>query len=247
MLDMVRTPVVDVIVVRDDCLACGSKSRFLDYLIGHAESYRGIREWVFGSSPATGYGQISLAHTCRRYGKTAVLFMAQRALTKLHPYQQRGLSEGACYEWVPQGRLSVTQARARRYAEAAPETRHVLPIGLEHPLVLAAIITVARSLPIVPSEVWSVGSSGLLNRGLQAAWPDASCHVVQVGHAMSIYELGRARHHQSRYRFEDDTPVRERPPFPSVVTYDAKGWQPMLDWYEEHAASGPILYWNVAG
>jgi len=60
-------------VVRDDLLDYGSKIRFIDYFIGHAEENRNVEEWVFGSCPATGYAQISLPVVCAKYGKKAVL------------------------------------------------------------------------------------------------------------------------------------------------------------------------------
>jgi hypothetical protein len=113
--------------------------------------------------------------------------------------------------------------------------------------VIASIIKVARSLPIKPKEVWSVGSSGTLTRGLQLAWPDATIHVVQVGHKMGEREIGRAIHHVSPYKF--DKPVKENdvPPFPSAPTYDAKGWSVMKNYHNIHGQSRDVLYWNVAG
>lgn len=219
-----------VLVVRDDLLGAGSKVRFLDYLIGHDPSNTDVREWVFGSCPATGYAQISLPVVCERYQKKAVLFMAQRDPSKFHPYQHRGLALGADYRWVPNGMLSVTQKRARDYANDDPVHRRVLPLGLEHPTVIASIIRVARSLPIVPDVVWTVGSSGTLSRGLQLAWPDAEVHVVSVGHTMTDHERGRAILHRSPYKFDKPVRPEDAPPFPSAPTYDAKAWRILLDW-----------------
>lgn len=235
-----------VSVVRDDLLSYGSKIRFIDYFIGHAEENRDVKEWVFGSCPATGYAQISLPVVCERYGKKAVLFMAERSMDKLHDYQKRGLELGAEYHWVKMGMLNVTQSKARKYVEENPSTRRVLPLGLEHDTVLASIIKVARDLPIVPDAIWSVGSSGTLNRGLQLAFPEAEIHVVQVGHSMKEREIGRAIHHISPYKFDRPVKKHEIPPFPSAPTYDAKGWQPMIDYYETHDKPKNILYWNVA-
>ena len=154
----------------------------MGYLIGSDPNYAHIEEWVFGSCPATGYAQISLPYVCNRHGKKTVLFMADRKPENRHRYQQRGIRMGAEYHWVPNGMLSVTQKRARDYVEESPKTRALLPLGLEHPTVIASTIKVARDLPIDPSkEVWTVGSSGTLNRGLQLAFPDAEVHVVRVG------------------------------------------------------------------
>lgn len=234
-----------VIVVRDDLLGAGSKLRFLDYLVGHDPSTREVQEWVFGSCPATGYAQISLPVLCRAYNKRAVLFMARRNPKRYHEYQQRGIAEGAVYQWVPDGMLSVTQKRARDYAEADPVHRRVLPLGLEHPTVLASIVRVARQLPIVPDYVWSVGSSGTLSRGLQMAWPTAEVHVVSVGHKMTDRERGRAVLHLSPYKFDRPVKGTDVPPFPSAPTYDAKAWSVLQEWRRSHAPTGTILLWNV--
>ncbi len=236
----------DIHVVRDDLLNYGSKIRFVDYFIGHALENKQVNEWVFGSCPATGYAQISLPVVCKRYGKKAVLFMAERSMDKLHPYQQRGIELGTEYHWVKMGMLNVTQAHAKRYTAEDPVHRRVLPLGLEHPTVLASIIKVARSLPVKPKEVWSVGSSGTMSRGLQLAFPDAEVHVVQVGHTMKEREIGRAIHHVSPYKFDKPVKKEDEPPFPSAPTYDAKGWKPMMDWYKTHKKKGDVLFWNVA-
>ena len=232
-------------VVRDDLLNYGSKIRFVDYFIGHAPENKKVTEWVFCSCPATGYAQISLPVVCNRYEKKAVLFMAERSMDKLHDYQKRGIELGTIYHWVKMGMLNVTQSHAKKYTAEDPVHRRVLPLGLEHETVLSSIIKVARSLPIKPKEVWSVGSSGTISRGLQLAFPDADINVVQVGHTMKPREIGRAIHHISPYKFDKPVRINEMPPFPSAPTYDAKGWKPMIDWYKTNDKKGDVLFWNV--
>ena len=161
--------------------------------------------------------------------------MANRAVEKRHPYQIEAINTGVDMRWVPNGMLSVTEKRARDYVSDNPASRRLLPIGFDHPTVLASIIRVAQSMPFEPSEVWTVGSSGTLTRGLQLAWPDATFNCVAVGHAG---EYGRAKVYKSSYAFNKSTKVL--PPFPSAPTYDAKAWEFML----EHASPG-ALFWNV--
>jgi len=230
----------DVIVVRDDLLGAGSKVRFIDYLIGHDPNASKVKEWVFGSCPATGYAQISLPVVCSKYDKKAVLFMAERKRENLHGYQLKGLSLGADYRWVPNGMLNVTQKRAKDYVAENPTERAVLPLGLEHRTVIGSAIKVARDLPLNPKEVWSVGSSGTLSRSLQLAWPDAEIHVVSVGHTMSEREIGRAIYHRSELKFDRPVKPEDAPPFPSAPTYDAKAWK----FIREHASPG-AMFWNV--
>ena len=157
--DSLPSPVIEehegIQVVRDDLLGGGSKIRFADYLI---QSQPEIEEWVYGSSPATGYAQISLSYLCRKYGKKAVIFMAARAWDKLHDYQIEALKVGADMKWVPNGMLSVTEKRARDYVEQDPKVRKLLPIGFHHDTVIASIVRVALSIDVRPNEVWTVGS-----------------------------------------------------------------------------------------
>ena len=219
-------------IVRDDLLGGGSKVRFADYLI---QSQPEIEEWVYGSSPATGYAQISLSYLCRKYGKKAIVFMAERSMDKLHDYQLRAIEEGAIMNWVPNGMLSVTEKRARDYVQESPINRRLLPIGFDHPSVIASVTRVALRCDVRPNEVWTVGSSGTLTRGLQQAWPDASFHCVAVGHKG---DYGRAKVYHCEIPFNKETKVK--PPFPSAPTYDAKAWE-----FMKRYASPGAVFWTV--
>ena len=226
-------------VVRDDLLNAGSKVRFVDYYIKTLPE--SVKEVVFGNCPATGYAQISLPIVCKKYGKKAVLFMAEREFGNLHEYQLKGLSKGADYRWVKMGMLTVTKKRARDYVAENPQERVELPLGLEHPTVLGSIIKVARKhITCNPTEIWSVGSSGTINRGLQLAFPDVPVHVVQTGHSMNEREIGRAKHWKSPYKFDKPIKPEEAPPFPSAPTYDAKAWP-----FIKEFAKPNSLFWNV--
>jgi len=230
-------------IVRDDLLGYGSKARFVDYFVRNLDE----REIVFGGCPATGYAQISLPVVAKRYGKSVHLFMAHRDPKKYTDFQKYGMEMGANYHWVQNGMLSVTKARAREYQQQDPTNRILLPLGLEHPTVLASIVIVAQSqIPFIPDHIWSVGSSGTLSRGLQLAFPTAEVHCVSVGHTMNEREIGRAIVHHTQYPFDKPVKKEELPPFNSARTYDAKGWFPMVKWYRTHAKPNKVLFWNVA-
>lgn len=236
------------LVIRDDHLPGGTKRRALDYLIGHAPQHKLITEWVYGASPAWGYAQWALALTCQQYQKRAVLFVAARAVETRHRIQIAALDAGAQFEWVPNGMLSVTKKRAADYVNAAPLTRRLLPMGGDTPDAVAALVQTMRrvraNLPWLPTDVWSVISSGTLSRALQTTFPEATVHGVVVGHQPTAADAGRAMLYQSSYAFK--TPIRsaEAPPYPSMPEYDAKLWPVFTTWRTTHLESR-VLIWNV--
>jgi hypothetical protein len=241
MIDEINPPPViveheGIYVVRDDMIDGGSKSRFVQQLIKESPE----TEMVYGSSPASGYAQISLAKVCAHYGKKAVLFMAKRNKQNFHPYQLKALQYGAIINMVENGMLTVTEKRARDYVDEDTSTRKLFPIGFFDIKVLYSIRDVALSLPIKPTEVWTVGSSGALTRGLQLAWPDAEFNCVSVGHKMGQKELGRAKMYKCEIPFDKSVSPEDAPPFPSVPTYDAKAWK----FIKQYAKPG-ALFWNV--
>ena len=193
----------------------------------------------FGGANKVGWGPISLTHVCNKYGKKATFFMAKRAVPTWH--QQQVLDMGGTIHWVANGMLNLTKAQARRYYEEDTISRRVLPLGLEHPTVLGSIIKVARSLKIKPTEIWTIASSGTLNRGLQLAFPDVDCYAIQVGHKMSDYEKGRAKVLISPYKYDRAVKPEDAPPYPSEPFYDAKVWSFVRDMAKKYT-----LIWNVA-
>lgn len=225
MIKPVVQEINGILVVRDDLLPGGTKSRVLPQFLTGAD------EFVY-ATPAYGYAQIALAHSCAALGKRATVFVAKRA--ELHPRTLEAKRAGAKIVQVPYGYLSNVQAKAQAYSQAAGVK--CLPFGLDFPEFISALATVARSLGIQPAEVWSVAGSGTLSRALQMAWPNATFNAVQVGIQPAV---GKARLHVAPEKFEQD--AKTRPPFPSCSNYDAKAWQ-----FVKRYATPGALFWNVA-
>jgi hypothetical protein len=226
---MLPEPIIECVgpiyVLRDDLLPGGTKRRVLGQFL------HGADEYVY-ASPAYGYAQVALAHTCRELGKRATIFVAKRG--SLHPRTAEAKRAGAKIVQIPYGYLSNVQAKARAYADIAGAT--LLPFGLDFAEFRDALAGLAAALPIQPAEVWTVAGSGTLSRALQQAWPQAAFHAVRVGAEPNV---GRATLHVAGEKFEED--ARLRPPFPSCSNYDAKAWQ-----FVSRYASAGALFWNVA-
>ena len=60
---------------------------------------------------------------------------------------------------------------------------------------------------------------------------------VQIGHNTTEDEMGRAETFRSKYKFQQECKLDERPPFPSSLTYDSKG----LDIHKKHVSNNIIL------
>jgi hypothetical protein len=231
---MIPAPVVELIdgvyVVRDDLIPGGTKRSFADQLISPGSE-------VVYTSPAYGGAQIAIAHAAAERGAKATIFCAKRS--QPHPRTLEANRAGAKIVQVPHGYLSNVKAKARAYCEKTGAI--LLPFGLETPQAFKAIAERARQAVEQVGDVdqvWSVGGSGVLARGLQQGIKAPSYHVVQIGRKLTREDVGAATIYVHPLDFAQDAKVK--PPFPSCSNYDAKCWE-----YIKKHASGRVLFWNV--
>ena len=218
-------------VVRDDLVDGGTKRRaFYVYI----KSKPDIEEFVY-ASPRQGYAQLSLAYACKDLGRMCTVTVPKG---KRYWLTNKAEELGCNIIEVPMGFLTNIQAKAKKYC--LDNEAHLIPFGGDHPIIVEAMTQTALSLDVNPKEVWTVMSSGVLSRGLQAAWPDARVYGVRIGHNTTAREQGRAETFKSKYKFQQECKELERPPFPSSLTYDSKAWM----FIKEHASKGS-LFWNV--
>ena len=217
-------------VVRDDKLDGGTKRRAF-YTYVKSTDYE---EYVY-ASPRQGYAQLSLAYACKDLNRKCTVTVPQG---KRYWLTDEAEELGCNIIEVPMGFLTNIQAKAKKYT--LDNEAHLIPFGGDHPIIVEAMKRTALSLGVNPKEVWTVMSSGVLSRGLQAAWPDAKVYGVQIGHNTTRQEQGRAKTFKSKYKFQQECKEPERPPFSSSLTYDSKAWS----FIQEHASKGS-LFWNV--
>ena len=188
-------------VVRDDLLDGGTKRRaFTVYVKSKPE----IDEFVY-ASPRQGYAQLSLAFACKDLGKKCTVTIPQGERYWLSDAAEE---LGANIIEVPMGYLTNIQAKAKKYC--FDNGAHLIPFGGDHPVIIEAMRQTALSLDVNPKEIWTVMSSGVLSRGLQAAWPDAKVYGVRIGHNTTRREQGRAETYKSKYEFHQECKEPER-------------------------------------
>jgi hypothetical protein len=203
-----------ILVVRDDLFPGGTKARFLGMMFDAAEE-------VVYASPAEGGAQVALATVARRLSKRATIFVARRA--RPHPRTIQAAKLGAKVMGVTPGYLSVVQAGAREYCVRTGA--RLMPFGADMPEAINAIAAAACAIGIKPHELWCAAGSGVLARGLAAAWPNARRHAVQVGRTLTERDVAGAIVHVHPVPFGRE--VRSKPPFPSDPEYEAKAWDVM--------------------
>lgn len=218
-----------VMVLRDDLLPYGSKTRFLD---GYFRKI--VHDEVVYASPRHGFAQISIAYLAKVHRKRATIFIP--ASNEMTVYTQRAIELGANVIQVPMGFLSVLKSKVGKYAKQ--KGAFILPFGLGAPEVVACIGKIAETIDIEPDEVWTVAGSGTLSRGLQLAFPYADFFAVQTGRKLSQKDVGRATIIPCPIPF--GKPTKKQPPFPSVPEYDAKAWE-----HIPKDGKKLRLFWNV--
>lgn len=219
-----------VLVVRDDLIGGGTKARYIVRLFEQAEE-------IVYASPAEGGAQTALAWAARELGKRATIFVAKRKAP--HPRSLMAKALGAKVYQVAPGYLSTVQARARQYCERTGAM--LAPFGMDMPEALEEIAAAAQATSAEPDEVWCAAGSGVLARGLAAAWPRAMRHAVQVGRDLCPADVAGATIHRHPLKFGDR--CKANPPFSSDPHYDAKAWQTM----KSRKGRGVVLFWNVTG
>lgn len=223
-------------VVREDLMGYGSKCRFGDILVSTCES-----DTLVYVQPRYGFAGISLAYLAKKYNKRLVLFSPSQK--EISDHQAICIERGAEMKFKRIAAMPVLNAHAKKWAEE--NDAFFIPLGLKHELVTAAAVKVAYDLAEkhgYPQEVWSAISTGVLQRSLQIAWPDADFHGVAVARNIQKGERGRAKLWSHPKAFTQNVNEEFYPPFPSALNYDAKAWEFM----QKHANPG-AWFWNVGG
>jgi hypothetical protein len=223
-------------VVREDLMGFGSKCRFGDILVSTCR-----QDTLVYVQPRYGFAGISLAYLAKKYNKKLVLFSPSQK--EISDHQAICVEMGAEMKFKRIAAMPVLNAHAKKWAEA--NGAFFIPLGLRHELVTAAAVKVAHDLAEkhgYPEEVWSAISTGVLQRSLQIAWPDAKFNGVAVARNIKKGERGIAEIWSHPKAFTQDVDPQYNPPFPSAMNYDAKAWEFMT----KHGSPG-AWFWNVGG
>lgn len=221
-------------VVRDD-LITGTKCRGGDLLLSRVE-----KKTVVYVQPRVGLAGVSILECAKRHDKDVVLFMP--ASKRISHHQACTIERGARPMFKRIAAMPVLNFAAKAWAEE--NDAEFVPLGLKHPLVTAGIMRAAMEVD-EPERAYVATSTGVLTRALQLAWPKTEFVSVCVARNMKAGELGRAFPITEPLPFAKEISPEKAPPFPSVLTYDAKVWPYVKEAAGRIYAPENILMWNV--
>jgi len=224
-------------VWRDDLIDGGTKSRFIKpYIERRLENFD---EFIY-ASPRVGYGQFALSVVCNQLGCKSTIFLPKGELTEI---SKQCIELGSNVIQVSMGFLTNLHHKSKKYRDENPNS-FLLPFGYDDEEIINDGIEIIKNLYDWNSydEVWSVISSGVLSRILQGVFIKSKIIGVRIGHQTTEEEQGRAKLLVSRYEFRRTCVIKERPPFPSNLYYDSKGWKPFVEQSKSNS-----LFWNCGG
>ncbi len=213
----------------------GFKARCGDLLISRVQE----KELVY-VCPRQGFASLSLAYLADMYGKKLTLFMP--SCKRVSDHQLVAMEMGANVEFRRTPAMPTLNIWAKKYADE--NNAFFIPLGLKHELVTACAVRVVHDYfknVEHPKDMWSVISTGVLQRALQIALPKTTFHAVAVARSIQKGELGRAKFYSYLQPFSAKSKYIPKE-FDSADNYDAKGF----DFIRQFGKPGSWFF-NVAG
>ena len=219
-------------VIDDGVDPYGSKSKMADFFISQVKE-----DAMVYVAPRVGMAPFSLCRLAKKYNKK--LYLVMPASKEASEHQLTAIEYGGIPLFVKIPAMPTANIWAKQFADKMGAK--FLPFGLKHEMVVAGGVRIFydnfKDTNI--EEMWSVFSTGVLNRTLQIALPTTKFNAVAVARNIQESELGRAKFYTYDKAFLK--PSRIEPPFDCIRTYDAKGWEIM----KQHGKEGD-WFWNVA-
>tara|TARA_B100001175_G_scaffold317393_1_gene334128 strand:- start:9461 stop:10354 length:894 start_codon:yes stop_codon:yes gene_type:complete len=226
--------------VIDESESCevGYKARSGEFFMQHLKDIK-VNHVVY-VQPRRGFAGISLAWLCKKYDMKLTLVMP--ASKEVSDHQALCIELGAEAKFARIAAMPNANKYAKEYAKKV--NAFFIPLGLNHPLVIAGGVKVIYDYfkdKDKPKTMWSVISTGVLQRSLQIALPDTEFKAVAVARNIQQGELGRAEfysYHKPFNSLSDLIPDK----FDCESSYDSKGWHYMC----KHGKQGDWFF-SVAG
>ena len=253
ILENIISPDKTFILIQDGHLPGGTKQRGYVPYVKNSD----FEEFIY-AGPSTGYAQVALAIAAKCADKKATIFVeyspkntnlskkAEFYGATIYRVYIKKFNKFGKSKYIP-APLKDIQNEANKYFLNRIEKKikaTLIPFGgdnLEIRKILQTEIGKAFPLNFNPKRLWLVAGSGILLQILSNLLPNTFFEVVQVGKKIWPDQLPYNRYHLhiSPERFFNPSLIK--PPYNSVITYDAKLWQFVI----KYGQDGDYI-WNVA-
>lgn len=227
----------NIIIVRDDLLCGGTKSRLLQLLPQDADKY------VYVGNV---YGGMSLALASRFGSKVVIIVEVISPARKgeLGPLARVAQRLGASFIWTTDVSRSI---REMKYEQLATKERiYWVPNGLDLPEVRTALKHIGNQVATEMTTfdvAFIPAASGTLVRGFQQSHLAKKYIAIAIAGGRTQVGLDALQivHPQ---KVSEPNPINKMPPYPSTMFYDAKVWPYALAYAQTHPFERVVI-WNV--
>lgn len=249
ILSKIKTKKSNVIVIRDDLLPGGTKSRGAKPFLRHMNKTHGFNEFTY-ASPFSGYAQIALALSAFNCGFKSKIFCEKDPKTNGVSIFTKSIENISNITLCDS--LEEAEILSSEYEEKNTNCFKV-PLGFKHHLfseylrydITAPLISIINSYGI--KRLWVSTGSGTLATILREIIPDnieINCVNVKVlpitdERIQGLTKLKNTNLLNVNENFPE--PATISPPIPSNLYYDAKVFQLLNE-----NANEEDLWWNVA-
>jgi hypothetical protein len=231
-----------LLVLRDDTLATGTKSRWIWEAL-HAPELRDIERLVYIGAPH-GHAQMVLAQGVHAWNskystapRQAIIVLEERYRDKELPYRDIAVKLGASVVYAEHP-YSAAQVLI------STKTAALLPPGLDVPAVHSGLQQLAVYIRVTYGpfdEFWYACGSGTIARAVSSTGLASRYYGVQVQPSYTKPNIGTATVVPHNQPFDDVVTPELAPPYPSASHYDAKAFQHIIN----RPNNLRILLWNV--
>ena len=233
----------NLLVIRDDLLCGGTKSRFLHKILPlNYTNYVYVSPWWGGAQIALSLAINHLNSTSHSTPKKSIIF-TQVPDGPIPAFNSVAQEFGSDINFIS-GSVDDLYNAAYDFIDHNKDSI-LLPSGFDTPDFNTQLATFASHIKEIFGpfdQVWSVAGSGALTRGLQKGKLGKEYFAVSVDRFLP--NVGNAHLIKYPYPFNQRVSADKYPPFPSASHYDAKAWY----YAYRSALENPnkrIVFWNV--
>jgi len=234
----------DIIVVQDGIIIGGSKARIIPSWLDKVLNGKTV---VSYGGPKTGYAQLALAVACKQKGIKCQLSLSgytfddnerDTYVTRMARQYGAKISMKSTANWIAKLASNNLEDDNTLSCDFGFDNDIFINTGVEIISQLVLNSSIARLID-QHFHLFVACGTGTFAKILMRVFPNATIHGVQIGREVNLPIII----HKAPEPFYGN--AKNKPPYDSVLNYDAKVWQFALKHKKENL-NDVVLIWNIA-